>query len=59
MKNLIDRYYAENNIKIKNRLFLCGGKNILIDGINSKIKEFNKFNDDNIVTITVIENTIS
>ena len=59
MEELIAVYYSENNIKIKNKLFLCGGKNILIESIKEKIKEFNKHNDENEVTISVSEIDIS
>ena len=59
MEELIAVYYEENNIKIKNKIFLCSGKNILIESIKEKIKEFNKHNDGNEVTISVSEIDIS
>ena len=55
MEKLIDMYYLKNNIQTKNKYFLCGGKNILIDCPKSKIKEFNVLLDDNELPILVRE----
>ena len=58
IEELIDKFYIENHIEIRNKIFLCRGENILVESKNKKIKEFNKHNEDNKVAITVNENVI-
>ena len=55
MEKIIDMFYLKNKIQTKNKYFLCGGKNILIDCPKSKIKEFNMCTDDNVLQILVRE----
>jgi len=55
MGELINIYYAKNNIKAKNKLFFSNGEILLVESINKKIKEFNIHNGVNEVFIFVSE----